>query len=183
MSDGPSDNPRIFLITFDGGPWPSDITLCPTVSYGAVGHKGAVRLLLFYCSAKKTHVEFRSQQMSTISYLKESSSSKFYYITFISSNIFIIKIYSMINLTIFVTRYKFQYFFRFDSSESERCTYFGDGVWGRVMHQFILEQNLRKTRKTYDILPLVLNYKSFRTVARSPKYNIDYFFVKIHTNS
>jgi hypothetical protein len=32
MSDSHSDNPRTYLITSDGGPWPSDISLCPTVS-------------------------------------------------------------------------------------------------------------------------------------------------------
>jgi hypothetical protein len=31
MSDGPSDSRQLFIIISDGGPWPSDITLCPTV--------------------------------------------------------------------------------------------------------------------------------------------------------
>jgi hypothetical protein len=32
MSDGQSDSRRLFTIIFDGSPWPSDITLCPTVA-------------------------------------------------------------------------------------------------------------------------------------------------------
>jgi hypothetical protein len=32
MSDGQADSRRLFTIIFDGIPWPSDITLCPTVA-------------------------------------------------------------------------------------------------------------------------------------------------------
>jgi hypothetical protein len=32
MSDDHSDNPRMYRVTSDGCPWPSDISLCPTVS-------------------------------------------------------------------------------------------------------------------------------------------------------
>jgi hypothetical protein len=54
MSDGYPDNPRIYHITSDGFLWPSDISLCLTVSTVAVGHKRAVGLLLFYCSGLQT---------------------------------------------------------------------------------------------------------------------------------
>jgi hypothetical protein len=32
ISDGPSDSRRLFIIISDNDPWPSDITLCPTVA-------------------------------------------------------------------------------------------------------------------------------------------------------
>jgi hypothetical protein len=45
MSDGQSDSRRLYSVMSDGRWWPSDITLCPTVSYGAVGHKATVGIL------------------------------------------------------------------------------------------------------------------------------------------
>jgi hypothetical protein len=41
----PSDNRRLFSVIFDGRCWPSDIPLCPTVAYGAVGHNTTVGIL------------------------------------------------------------------------------------------------------------------------------------------
>jgi hypothetical protein len=45
MSDGQSYSRRLYIAIFDGRCWPSDITLCPTVAYGAVGHKTTVGIL------------------------------------------------------------------------------------------------------------------------------------------